>query len=168
MPWRRLGKISKGTLLWTHYTCYLIFDLKAIFINCNNPIRGFLSPFVHVSDLESVFSLAQEKQGLADESHLQLVTRTRPGHLKLLMALSSCIPSRHTMEISNPRMYRSRTKKNRGKKIGKPRKPIQSFSSDLCSNASNSKPHDLGNKMPTLMLVTLPMLPGPLLSIAIL
>jgi serine/threonine protein kinase len=43
-----------------------ILDLKAIVVNRDNTIRGFLSPFFDAGDLVNVFCTAREKQGLTD------------------------------------------------------------------------------------------------------
>jgi serine/threonine protein kinase len=49
-----------------------ILDLTAIVVNCDNTIRGFLSPFIYAGDLESVFRTARKKLGLIDETDATL------------------------------------------------------------------------------------------------
>ena len=68
---KRTGEDLKGTIRELAILDKLskspyILDLHAIVINRDNAIRGFLSPFIHAGDLESVFRREREKRGLTD------------------------------------------------------------------------------------------------------
>jgi serine/threonine protein kinase len=60
------GTLRELTILDKLSNSPYILDLHVIVVNRDNTIRGFLSPFLHAGNLESVFRREREKRGLTD------------------------------------------------------------------------------------------------------
>jgi serine/threonine protein kinase len=60
------GTLRELTILDKLSKSPCILGLRAIVVNRDNTIRGFLSPFIHAGDLENIFCREQKKRGFAD------------------------------------------------------------------------------------------------------
>ena len=69
----RSGTLHELTILDKLSKSPHIIDLKAIVINRDNTIRGFLTPFFHAGDLVNVIHKARKKQGLTDETDITVI-----------------------------------------------------------------------------------------------
>jgi serine/threonine protein kinase len=75
---KRTGESIEGTLRELTILDKLrgspyIIDLKAIVVNQDNLIRGFLMPYMYPGSLEDVFLMVREKQGIAKDSDESLI-----------------------------------------------------------------------------------------------